>query len=77
MPKRVTYDVQPAKQRSGWDVVKERGSTVSHHNTKEPAIESAVRRAKQESQGEVRIKGRDGKIQDERTYGKDPYPPKG
>jgi len=77
MPKRVTYDVQRAKEQGGWDVVKERGSTVSHHNTKEPAIESAVRRAKQESLGEVRIKGLDGKIQDERTYGEDPYPPKG
>jgi len=77
MAKRTTYDVQPAKQRGGWDVVKEGGAAVSHHQTKPPAIESAVRHAKHEPLGEVRIKGRDGKIQDERTYGKDPYPPKG
>lgn len=77
MGKRVTYDVQPAKQRAGWDVVREGGNTVSHHNTKDPAVKAAVREAKHEALGEVRIKGRDGKIQDERTYRSDPYPPKG
>ncbi len=78
MAKRQTYDVQPAKGRSGWDVVKEGTATpVTHHRTKEPAIASAVSKAKQSPLGEVRIKRLDGTIQDERTYGKDPYPPKG
>ncbi|MEK6225576.1 MAG: DUF2188 domain-containing protein [Chloroflexota bacterium] len=76
--KRQTYDVQPAKSRSGWDVVKEgTGQTVSHHRTKPPAIDNAVAKAKQQPLGEVRIKREDGTIQDERTYRKDPYPPKG
>ena len=76
--RRMTYDVQPAKGRSGWDVVEERSrERVSHHHTKPPAIEKAVEKAKQAPLGEVRIKRQDGTIQDERTYGKDPYPPKG
>lgn len=76
--KRQTYDVQPSKRGAGWDVVKEGGSaTISHHRTKPPAIESAVAKAKQADKGEVRIKRQDGTIQDERTYGKDPFPPKG
>ncbi len=78
MAKRQTYDVEPAKGRSGWDVVKEGSAMpVSHHKTKDPAIDSAVAKAKQAELGEVRIKRLDGTIQDERTYGKDPYPPKG
>ena len=79
MAKRQTYDVQPAKGRPGWDVVKEGagGTPISHHRTKEPAIDSAVAKAKHEPLAEVRIKRLDGTIQDERTYGKDPYPPKG
>ncbi|MDQ2913897.1 MAG: DUF2188 domain-containing protein [Chloroflexota bacterium] len=76
-PHRVTYDVQPAKQKSGWDVVKEGGGVVSHHRIKDPAIDAAVKQARREPLGEVRIKREDGTIQDERTYGKDPYPPKG
>lgn len=30
-----------------------------------------------ESKGEAFLKGRDGKIRERNTYGKDPYPPKG
>ena len=72
-----TYDVQPAKGGPGWDVVEEGGPKVSHHQTKPPAVAKAVQQAKQAELGEVRIKREDGTIQDERTYGKDPYPPKG
>lgn len=76
--RRQSYDVQPAKGRAGWDVVKEGTPTpISHHRTKDPAIDSAVAKAKHADLGEVRIKRLDGTIQDERTYGKDPYPPKG
>ncbi len=78
MGKRQTFDVQPAKGRPGWDVVREgSGKPLSHHRTKDPAIDSAVAKAKRADLGEVRIKRLDGTIQDERTYGRDPYPPKG
>lgn len=30
-----------------------------------------------ETKGEAFLKGRDGKIRERNTYGKDPYPPKG
>ncbi len=30
-----------------------------------------------ETQGEAFLKGRDGKIRERNTYGKDPFPPKG
>lgn len=30
-----------------------------------------------ETKGEALLKGRDGKIRERNTYGKDPYPPKG
>lgn len=77
-PQRQRFDVQPAKQKSGWDVVREGGGqVVSHHRTKDLAVDAAVREARRAPLGEVRIKREDGTIQDERTYGKDPYPPKG
>lgn len=30
-----------------------------------------------DTKGEAMLKGRDGKIRERNTYGKDPYPPKG
>jgi hypothetical protein len=48
----------------------------SIHATKDAAIARAVELGKRHGGG-VRIKGRDGRIQDERTYTRDPYPPKG
>ena len=44
--------------------------------TKEEAIEKDKDLAQKE-QGQLIIHKRDGQIQEERTYGKDPFPPKG
>lgn len=46
------------------------------YSTQEEAIERARNIARREK-GEVYIHGRDGRIRDRRTYGKDPYPPPG
>ena len=44
-------------------------------NTQGEAIEIAREQAKR-SGGEMYIHGRDGRIRERNTYGKDPYPPK-
>jgi hypothetical protein len=74
MPRK-RYDVSP----SGDDwVVTTGGTTVRRYDTKQPAVDEAVRRAKgHDGDAQVVIKRQDGTIQDERTYGHDPYPPRG
>jgi hypothetical protein len=52
----------------------ERASKVTE--TQAEAWDYSKSKAK-ESGGEAFLKGRDGKIRERNTYGKDPYPPKG
>ena len=60
-----------------WAVRGERNSKdTSRHNTQNEAFESARDIAKNQK-SEVFIHGRDGKIRERNTYGKDPHPPKG
>lgn len=69
---RQVYEVVP-HPKDGWDVKKEGGSRASaHHGTKAEAIADARERAKAAKLGQVRVKGKDGRIQTEWTYGKDP-----
>lgn len=50
--------------------------TTSTHKTQKDAINTA--RDKAQKQGsELIIHGRDGKIREKNTYGKDPHPPEG
>ena len=49
----------------------------SRHDTKKQAVDKARDMAKQEKPSQVIIRMQDGTIQGERTYGQDPYPPKG
>lgn len=44
--------------------------------TQKEAISIAKQRAMKE-QSELTIRGRNGQIRDKRSYGKDPFPPKG
>jgi hypothetical protein len=57
--------------------VKEEGSSIplKIHDTKEKAVEHG-REVAMERGVEHFIHGKDGKIQDRESYGKDPYPPK-
>lgn len=66
-----------ATHSQGWGVKREgadRPSTVLP--TKEQAIERAREIAKRE-EGSIVVHKENGQIQEERTYGKDPYPPRG
>lgn len=77
MAKRKTYHVT-ADGDSGWRVQAAGGSrTSSTHDTKSEAVQSAKNLAKSQALGQVVIHGKDGRIQTEHTYGKDPHPPKG
>ncbi|MGA4718847.1 DUF2188 domain-containing protein [Fictibacillus nanhaiensis] len=58
----------------GWDN-KQGGTTISHHRTKERAVEKGRQEAKRD-QTEHRIHKRDGKIGESNSYGNDPNPPK-
>ena len=72
---RKQYRVGPDK--GDW-TVKTGGKTVRRFETKEPAVKEATRRARSEpGESQVIIQKKDGKIQEERTYRNDPYPPKG
>ena len=76
MPKRKVWDIEP-RGRQGWAVQREGASRAdSLHETRDAAMSRAVELAKGAG-GQLRIKGRDGRIQSERTYGNDPHPPRG
>jgi len=60
-----------------WAVQREGGKKASGvHDRKKEAIEQGRNLAKQDK-GQLLIHGKDGKIQEERTYRKDPFPPEG
>lgn len=71
---RKRYDVIPS--RSNWAVTTS-GSTLSTHVTKGDAITAAVTVARANQPSQLLIHRADGTIEDERTYGDDPYPPRG
>lgn len=64
------------KDHSGWKVTEE-GRELSQHETKEDAIDAAVRAAQANEPSQVRVQKQDGTWDEERTYGDDPYPPSG
>lgn len=73
---RTVYEVGP--RGSDW-YVKRRDATRadSIHVTKPPAITRGVALAQANKPSQLIIKRADGTIEDERTYGSDPYPPRG
>lgn len=52
-------------------------SAIKNFDTKEPAITYGVSLAKNNQLSQLIIKKKNGEIEDERTYGSDPYPPRG
>jgi uncharacterized protein YdaT len=63
--------------QNGWAVLREGGERASVvTETKEQAFERAREIAQREGGGVV-IHGENGRIQQERTYGNDPFPPRG
>jgi hypothetical protein len=60
-----------------WSVRKAGASKVSGtYSTQREALDVARERAKNQGT-ELYIHGRDGRIRERSTYGKDPFPPKG
>ena len=76
MARKVVH-VVPNKD-GAWNVKTEGASRAgSTHAKKSDAVDRAKEQAKAAPTGQVKIHGKDGKIQTEHTYGKDPCPPKG
>lgn len=75
MSKRKNQHVVPTKD--GW-AVKGAGATraTKVYRTQKEAIE-AGRRIATNQRSELLIHGRDGRIREKNTYGRDPYPPTG
>lgn len=73
---RKIYDVK--KQGESW-VVKGRGNERASAitSTKTEAVDRAAELGKNNGNAQVVIRKENGQIQSERTYGNDPYPPKG
>ena len=61
-----------------WQVTKT-GNTraLKHFETKQPAIDYGVEIARNNQPSQLTIKNQNGQIEDERTYGDDPFPPAG
>jgi len=65
------------RQDGKWESKREGGGRASKvSETQKEAWDYSKSKAK-ESGGEAFLKGRDGKIRERNTYGKDAYPPKG
>lgn len=61
-----------------WQVKKTGASSaLKNFDTKLPAIDYGVSVAKNNQPSQLIIKKKNGQIEDERTYGDDPYPPRG
>ena len=72
MPKRVVYHVVPDKDEGVWKVKKEGAErAASVHDVKNDALDKARELALNNPLSQVKIHGRDGKIQEEHTYGQD------
>lgn len=73
---RTVYEVGPVG--ADWYVKRRRASRAdSIHPTKPPAISRGVELAKANQPSQLIIKRANGTIEDERTYGNDPFPPRG
>jgi uncharacterized protein DUF2188 len=78
MPRLVRFDVV-RDQSGGWRGEQGRGNTIVRTNTKAEAVRKTIQMAKRQEASSVRIHGRNGRIQEERTYprGADPTRSKG
>ena len=75
--KRKVYDVKQRKD-GNWEGTARGGSKASVvTSNKSDAVKRTAEIAKNIGNSQVVIRKTDGKIQSERTYGSDPFPPKG
>lgn len=75
--KRRIIRVVPNSKKGGWKVTRA-NRTVSTHQKKTTAVQTGRRLAKKgQGPSQLVIHKKNGRIQTEHTYQKDPYPPKG
>ena len=60
-----------------WESKREGGKRASRVTETQAEAWAYSKSKAKESGGEAFLKGRDGKLRERNTYGKDPYPPKG
>lgn len=76
MTKRQKMHISPHEK--GWQLKKERAErALKTFKTKKEAVDFGINKARALPLSQLIIHKKDGKIQEERTYGNDPYPPKG
>jgi len=76
MAKRFVWSVEP-RPDGGWAVQRDGTKRAdSLHQRKDDAVARGVDLGTR-NRGQLRIKGKDGRIQHEHTYGRDPSPPPG
>jgi Uncharacterized protein conserved in bacteria (DUF2188) len=75
MPARQRITVAPAKGE-GW-MLSMGGGNAKTFRTKEEAVRAGASQGRQNGHAQLIIKGRNGRIQSERTYGADPRRTKG
>jgi len=73
----LTENLHVVPNEGEWSVVRDHGKkNIRNFPTQQDAIDYAIPLA-QSDKVELSIHGKDGKIRDKRSYGNDPYPPKG
>jgi hypothetical protein len=76
MPARQRITVSPAKGGDGW-TLNISGGAETRFPTKTEAVRAGASEGRHNGHSQLIIKGRNGRIQSERTYGKDPRRTKG
>jgi uncharacterized protein DUF2188 len=71
MAARTRMTVSPAKGGDGW-TLNLGGGGERRFGTKAEAVQAGAREGRANGHAQLIIKGRNGRIQDERTYGADP-----
>ncbi len=78
MTKRTIYRVTYDRGKDQWNVTRDGAMRPSASTeTKEEAVEKGRGLARNQDHSQLVIHKVNGQIQEERTYGNDPYPPKG
>jgi hypothetical protein len=72
----MSKNVHVVPSDGGWNVKVEGGSRSSHFSKQSEAIQEG-RRLAQGNRSEHIIHGRDGRIRQRDSYGRDPFPPRG
>lgn len=76
MPTRQRFTVSPNKGQAGW-ILKVTGGAGTAFRTKQEAVRAGASQGRKNGHAQLIIKGRNGRIQSERTYGTDPRRTKG